>query len=72
MIKEPHAWPSFATELEKIETLQICFSNFKIIHIPRAQNKTSDSLARTAWSFYRNLCFVGYFIHVWLPRPPQV
>ena len=25
IIKEPHAWPSFATELERIETLQICF-----------------------------------------------
>ena len=51
MIEEPHAWPSFATKLERIETLQICFSDFKIIHIPRAQNHTSDSLARTARSF---------------------
>ncbi|KAF2565017.1 hypothetical protein F2Q70_00017033 [Brassica cretica] len=32
MIKEPHEWPSFATELEKIETLQICFPDFKITH----------------------------------------
>nr|VDD51010.1 unnamed protein product [Brassica oleracea] len=34
MIKELHAWPSFAVELERKETLQICFPNFKIIHIP--------------------------------------
>ncbi|KAF3551706.1 hypothetical protein DY000_02004767 [Brassica cretica] len=29
MIKEPCAWPSFATELERIETLQICFPDFR-------------------------------------------
>ncbi|KAF2559202.1 hypothetical protein F2Q68_00018262 [Brassica cretica] len=35
MINEPQKWPRFATELEKIETLQICFPDFKIIHVPR-------------------------------------
>ena len=34
MIKEPQVWPSFAIELERIETLQICFPEFKIIHVP--------------------------------------
>ena len=34
MINVPHAWLSFATELESIETLQICFPDFKISHIP--------------------------------------
>ncbi|KAG5377769.1 hypothetical protein IGI04_025611 [Brassica rapa subsp. trilocularis] len=41
MTKEPlawQAWPSFATELERIKSLQICFPDFKITHIPRAQN----------------------------------
>ena len=33
MIKEPHAWPSFAGELERKETMQICFPDFMIIHI---------------------------------------
>ncbi|XP_048608697.1 uncharacterized protein LOC106363524 [Brassica napus] len=37
MVKEPQAWPSFATELERIETLQICFPDFKIAHVPRAR-----------------------------------
>ncbi|XP_048622593.1 uncharacterized protein LOC106430409 [Brassica napus] len=32
MVREPQAWPSFATELERIETLQICFPDFKIVH----------------------------------------
>ena len=39
MIKEPHVWPSFATELERIETLMICFPDFNIIHLPRARNQ---------------------------------
>ena len=34
MINEPQAWPSFATKLEAIHILQICFPNFKISHIP--------------------------------------
>ena len=72
MIKEPRDWPSFATELERIETLQICFPDFKINHIPREQNQTSDFLARTARSFHRELHFVGCSIPVWLPRLLQV
>ncbi|KAL0715717.1 hypothetical protein Bca4012_065039 [Brassica carinata] len=72
MIKEPKAWPSFATELERIETLHICFPDFKIIHIPRAQNRIADFLARTAGSFHRELYFIGCFISVWLPGPPLV
>ncbi|KAF2544867.1 hypothetical protein F2Q70_00021197 [Brassica cretica] len=43
MINEPQEWPSFATELEKIETLQICFPDFKIIHVPRVRSQFSDS-----------------------------
>ena len=37
MINEPHAWASFATELEAIKMLQICFPDFKISHIPRVK-----------------------------------
>ena len=72
MIKELHVWLSFATELERIETLKICFSDFKITHIPRAQNHISDFLAKTTRSFYRDFCFIGCSIPVWLSRPPQV
>ena len=32
MIKELHAWPSFATELKRIETVQICFPDFIMFH----------------------------------------
>ncbi|CAG7897505.1 unnamed protein product, partial [Brassica rapa] len=72
MIKEPQEWPSFATELEKIETLQICFPEFEIIYVPRVRNQSSDFLAKTARTFRRELFFIGCSIPVWLPRPPQV
>ncbi|CAG7901244.1 unnamed protein product [Brassica rapa] len=72
MIKEPQEWPSFATELEKIETLQICFPDFKIIHVPRAQNQSFDFLAKTARTFRKELLFIGCYIPVWLCRPSQV
>jgi len=61
MIKEPHAWPSFVTELERIETLQICFSDFNIIHVTRARNQFSDFLAKSARSFRRELHFYWLF-----------
>ncbi|KAF3538745.1 hypothetical protein F2Q69_00020747 [Brassica cretica] len=67
MINELHAWPSFETELERIETLKICFLDFKITHIPRTQNQISDFLPRTARSFHRVvLYFIGCSIPVWL------
>ncbi|KAL0796268.1 hypothetical protein Bca101_067645 [Brassica carinata] len=70
MIKVHHDWPSFATELERTETLQICFPEFKITHISRMQNQISDSLARTAKSFHREFYFIVCSIPVCLSRPP--
>ena len=58
--------------LERIEILQICFPDFKITYVPRTQNQISDSLAKTARSFHRELYFIGCSIPVWLPRLPQV
>ncbi|KAF3535384.1 hypothetical protein F2Q69_00023498 [Brassica cretica] len=71
MLNDPQEWPSFATELEKIETLKICFPDFKINHVPRVRNQLSDFLAKTARNFRRELLFIGCSIPVWLPRPPQ-
>ncbi|CAG7888882.1 unnamed protein product, partial [Brassica rapa] len=59
MIKDSQAWLSFATELERIETLKICFLDFKFIHVPRARNQISDLLAKTARSFHMELLFIG-------------
>ena len=73
MINEPQAWPSFATKLERIETLLICFPDFSIIHVPQAQNQLAVMLrGDNLRSFYRELLFIGYSIPVWLPRPPQM
>ena len=64
MIKKPHAWPSFATELERIERLQICFPDLNISYVPRAQNQISDFLAKRTRSFHRKLHFIGCFVPV--------
>ena len=71
MLKEPQVWRSFATELERIETLHICFLEFNITYVPQERNQFSDFLAKTARSFHRELYFIGCSIPVWLPRPPQ-
>ena len=44
----------FATELEAvIKTIQLCFPDFKISHIPKAQNGISNSLAKIAKCFHK-------------------
>lgn len=72
MINDPQAWPNFSTELEVIQLILMCYSDFKITYVPRAHNKIVDSLARNARSFHISLCFIGCSIPVWLPRPPYV
>ena len=72
MMEQPQDWPNFSTELENIQTLRLCFSDFNITYFPRTQNEIADSLVRNARSFHRSLCFIGCFIPIWLPRPPQV
>lgn len=41
---------------------------FTTSYIPRGQNTISDSLTKTARSYYRNLCFISCYILIWLPR----
>ena len=72
MIKELQAWSRFSTELERIQAMQICFPNFKITHILRAQNQISDFLARTTRSFCRGLYFIGCYIPVLLSKLPEI
>ncbi|KAG5382094.1 hypothetical protein IGI04_033564 [Brassica rapa subsp. trilocularis] len=72
MTEQPQDWPNFSTELENIQTLRLCFSDFNITYFPRAQNEIADALAKSARSFHRSLCFIGCSIPVWLLRPPQV
>ena len=48
MVKDPSTWPTFSMELAEFEAIKGRYHNFKIFHIPRAQNKMVDALARTS------------------------
>ncbi|KAF3511606.1 hypothetical protein F2Q69_00004137 [Brassica cretica] len=51
----PGAWPSFSTELEEFLKLKARFTEFSIVFVPRQENVSSDSLAKIARSFHREL-----------------
>ena len=72
MIKDPTEWPDFSTELSLLAFLQERFQDFKIIHVPRAQNRKVDFLPRTARAFYKSLVFIVCSIQVWISIPPLV
>ena len=72
IVKKFQKWPSFTTELEKIETMQICFPDFEITYVPRVRYQFSDFLAKTTKTFRRELLFIGCCIPVWLSKLPQV
>ena len=63
MIKEPQAWPNFAIELEAINTLHICFPDFKISHISRARNEIFDYVANSRSFFI--VSFVPLVVLFW-------
>ena len=63
MIRGPHVWPNFATELEAIKTLEICFPDFKISHISRARNEIFDYVANSRSFFI--VSFVPLVVLFW-------
>ncbi|KAF2577723.1 hypothetical protein F2Q68_00005489 [Brassica cretica] len=69
MIQDPGAWPNFSTD--EMQKLKSRFPEFSIVFIPRTENVSSDSLAKIARSFHRNLYYIGCSIPVWFPKPPQ-
>ncbi|KAF2618677.1 hypothetical protein F2Q68_00038924 [Brassica cretica] len=71
MTKDPGAWPSFSTELEEFMKLKARFSEFLIVFVLRQENVSSDSLAKIARSFHRDLYYIGCSVPVWFPRPSQ-
>ena len=71
MTKDPGAWPSFSTELEEFMKLKARFTEFSIVFVPRQENVSSDSLAKIARSFHRELYYIGCSVPVRFPRPPQ-
>ena len=71
MIHDPGAWPNFSTELDELQKLKSRFPDFSIVFIPLSENVSSDSLAKIARSFHRDLYYIGCSIPVWFPRPSQ-
>ena len=63
MIKDSRAWSSFSIEMAEFEVIKGGYQNFKIMYVPRAQNKTDNVLAKTAKFF-----MVIYFLLVVLSR----
>ena len=71
MIKDPGAWPNLCTELEEFMKLKNRYTEFSIVFVPLLENVSSDSLAKIARSFHRELYYIGCPVPVWFPRPPQ-
>ena len=71
MIQHPWIWSNFSIELDELQNLKIRFPEFSIVFIPRSENISSDSLAKIARSFQRDMYYIGCFIPVWFYRPPQ-
>ena len=61
MIQEPGAWPNFFKELNEFSKLKNRFSEFSIVFIPRFENVSSDSLAKVARSFHRDMYYIVLF-----------
>ena len=71
MIQDPGAWPNFSTELKELMKLKSRFTNFSIVFIPYSKNVSSDSLAKIAKSFHRDIYYIGCSVPIWIFRPPQ-
>ena len=48
MVSEPEELPAFESYLEDIKLLRRSFLNSDIVHVPRTENLSADSLARSA------------------------
>ena len=66
MVLTPDEWPAFSTHMEEFWHSKTFFSNFKIRHIPRAQNKIAYKLARDAKSSLLVMLYIDSSLPVWL------
>ena len=69
--QRPRSMAELSTELEEFMKLKIRFTKFSLVFVPRSENVSSDSLAKIARSFHRELYYIGCPVPVWFPRPPQ-
>ena len=65
MVSTPEEWTAFSTHLEEFNRSKIFFSEFRIRHIPRAQNTLADELARGARSFPSAMLYVDSTPPIW-------
>ena len=64
MIQDPGASHNFSTKLEELAKLKSRFTEFSIVFIPCSENVSSDSLAKIARSFHRDMYFIDYYVLV--------
>nr|VDD35738.1 unnamed protein product [Brassica oleracea] len=68
MVSSREEWSAFATHVEFCCS-KTFFPNFKIRHIPRAQNTIADKLARGARSSASAMLYVDSLHPTWLSNP---
>ncbi|XP_056859997.1 uncharacterized protein LOC130508482 [Raphanus sativus] len=72
MVSSPEEWPAFTTHMEEFRRSKTFFPNFKIRHIPRAQNTMADKLAHGARSSPSAMLYVDSIPPVWLSEPVEL
>ena len=69
MVSTPEEFPAFSTHMEEFRRSKTFFSNFRIRHIPRAQNSMADKLVRGTMSFPSAILYVDSTPLVWFSEP---
>ena len=66
MVSTPTEWPTFTTHIEEFLRFKEFFHPLTIQHIPRAQNKMADKLARGARNQPYAIVYVDSIFSRWL------
>ena len=69
MVSISKEWPPFSTHLEEFNRIKTFFPDFRIRHIPRAQNILADKLSCGARSSPSTMFYVDSTPPVWLFEP---
>ncbi|KAL0836184.1 hypothetical protein Bca101_088073 [Brassica carinata] len=66
IVSTPEEWPAFSTHMEEFSRNKTFFPDFRIRHIPRAQNTLTDKLAHCARSSPSAMLYVDSIPPIWL------
>ena len=66
MVSTSEEWPAFSTHMREFSCSKTFFPDFRIRHIPRAQNTLTDKLAGSARSSPSAMLYVDSIPPVWL------